>query len=317
MMSDGTPEYMRISGAVRDAMDAGIPVVALESTVIAHGLPQPANIAVAQAMEDAIREEGCVPATIALFDGKIVIGLTADEIGRLGSTSGVLKASRRDIAVALATRRMAATTVAATMACAALAGIRVFATGGIGGVHRGAAQTFDISADLTELANTAVLTVCAGAKAILDLPLTLEYLETQGVPVIGYQTNELPAFYSRESGLTLAHRADAPAEVAAICHAQWASGLGGGVLVTCPIPGESALPPARIRGAIDRALRDAVERGIHGAATTPFLLARVAELTGGESIEANRALLVNNARHAARFAAALGQIEAQELLPGR
>jgi len=182
-------------------------------------------------------------------------------------------------------------------------------------VHRGAPQTFDISADLTELANTAVLTVCSGAKAILDLPLTLEYLETQGVPVIGYQTDELPAFYSRESGLTLAHRADTPGDVAAICHAQWQVAWEAACWLACPIPEDAALPAAKVRGAIDRALRDAVERGIHGAATTPFLLARVAELTGGESIEANRALLLNNARHAATFAAALGRIEAQELLP--
>jgi len=256
-------------------------------------------------MEAAIRAEGAIPATIALLDGEIVVGLDDAQLERLGNEDGVLKTSRRDLAPALARRATAATTVAGTLACAALAGIRIFATGGIGGVHRGAAHSFDISADLDELARSPVLTVCAGAKAILDLRLTLEYLETRGVPVIGFQTAELPAFYSRESGLAVPHRADTAEEVAEIARAQWQSGLGGGILITCPIPVEHALPPASVESAIAEALAEAEEQGIHGPALTPFLLARVAALTGGESIAANSALLLNNATWAARFGAAL------------
>ena len=290
---------------VREALAAGRPVVALESTVIAHGLPRPANVEVARAMEATVRAEGAVPATIALLDGRIVVGLSGAEIERLGSEEGVLKASRRDLAVALATRAMAATTVAGTLACAALAGVRIFATGGIGGVHRGAQTTFDVSADLIELSRSPVLTVCAGAKAILDLPLTLEYLETHGVPVIGYQTDELPAFYTRVSGLRTPHRADTPVQVAAMAAAQWGSGLGGGLLVMCPITAEHELPAEKVEAAIGQALREAGERRVMGPATTPFLLARVAELTGGESVAANRALLLNNATLAGQIAVAL------------
>lgn len=297
--------YLTIAAPVREALAAGAPVVALESTVIAHGLPRPANVEVARAMEAAVRAEGAMPATIALLEGHIVVGLDEAQIARLGSEEGVLKASRRDLGVALARRATAATTVAGTLACATLAGIRVFATGGIGGVHRGAAATFDISADLIELSRAPVLTVCAGAKAILDLPLTLEYLETHGVPVIGFQTSELPAFYTPESGLPVPHRADSADEVAAIATAQWAGGLGGGLLVTCPIPADHALAADTAESAIETALAEAAATGIHGPATTPFLLARVAELTGGESIAANRALLLNNASWAARFAASL------------
>jgi pseudouridine-5'-phosphate glycosidase len=298
-------DYLRVSAPVRDALAEGRPVVALESTVIAHGLPRPANVEIARAMEAAIHAEGAVPATIALLDGEIVVGLDDTQLERLGNEDGVLKASRRDLASALVRRATTATTVAGTLACAALAGIRIFATGGIGGVHRGAAHSFDISADLDELARSPVLTVCAGAKAILDLRLTLEYLETRGVPVIGFQTDELPAFYSRESGLAVPHRADTVEEVAKIARAQWQSGLGGGILVTCPIPVEHALPPASVESAIARALAQAEEQGIHGPALTPFLLARVAALTGGESVAANSALLLNNATWAARFGAAL------------
>ncbi|MGH2487549.1 MAG: pseudouridine-5'-phosphate glycosidase, partial [Ktedonobacterales bacterium] len=275
-------EYVRIAEQVAAALREGSPVVALESTVIAHGLPRPANVQIAHAMEDAIRADGATPATIAVMDGEIVVGLNAAEIERLGAEEHVLKASRRDIAVALATRATAATTVAGTLACAALAGIRVFATGGVGGVHRGAERSFDISADLIELSRSPVVTICAGAKAILDLPLTLEYLETHGVPVIGMRTDELPAFYSRSSGLRAPHRAESAEDVAAIASAQWRSGLGGGVLVTCPIPPEHELPAERVEEAITRALREAGERNVRGAATTPFLLARLAELTGGE-----------------------------------
>lgn len=304
----GLNAYLRVAEPVQAALIERRPVVALESTVIAHGLPRPANVEVARAMEAAIRAEGAMPATIALMDGQIVIGLNDEEIERLGNTDGVLKASRRDLGLALASRATAATTVAGTLACAALAGVRVFATGGIGGVHRGAAHSFDISADLPELARSPVLTVCAGAKAILDLPLTLEYLETHGVPVIGFGTDELPAFYSHTSGLPVPHRADHAEEIAAITYAQWQSGLGGGLLVTVPIPEEHALPADTMNAAIDQALLRADAEHVRGPALTPFLLARVAELTGGESVTANRALLLNNATWAARFAIALNTI---------
>jgi pseudouridine-5'-phosphate glycosidase len=279
-------------------------VVALESTVIAHGLPHPANVEVARAMEAAIRAEGAVPATVAIMDGCIRVGLNNEEIERLGTASGVRKASRRDIAPALAQGALAATTVAGTLACAALAEIRFFATGGIGGVHRGAQQTLDISADLPELARAPAVTVCAGAKLILDLPLTLEYLETLGVPVVGYQTDQLPAFYVRESGLPLTQRADDPDQVAAIAHALWSTGLGGGMVVACPIPAEHALAREPIEAAIAAALQAAEEAGIRGAQVTPFLLAHLARATAGESVLANRALLLNNATIAARCAVA-------------
>ncbi|HEX6122310.1 MAG TPA: pseudouridine-5'-phosphate glycosidase [Ktedonobacterales bacterium] len=297
--------YLSLAEPVREALLLGRPVVALESTVIAHGLPRPQNAEVARAMEAAVRAEGAVPATIAVLAGRIIIGLSDEQIDQLAQAEGVLKASRRDLAVALARGATAATTVAGTLACAALAGIHVFATGGIGGVHRGAARSFDISADLIELSRTPVVTVCAGAKAILDLPPTLEYLETHGVPVLGLDTDELPAFYSRRSGLRVPHRCDAPAEVAAIAQAQWESGLGGGILVTCPIPAEHEIPAERIEPAIAAAIAEAEGGGIAGPALTPFLLGRLAELTGGESIAANRALLLNNATWAARIAVAL------------
>ncbi|HET9109967.1 MAG TPA: pseudouridine-5'-phosphate glycosidase [Ktedonobacterales bacterium] len=297
--------YLRVAPGVSAALAEGWPVVALESTVIAHGLPHPANVEVAMAMEQVIRAEGATPATIALLDGQIIVGLSAGEIARLADEPAVWKASRRDLGAALARRATAATTVAGTLACAALAGLRVFATGGIGGVHRGAASSFDISADLPELARAPVVTVCAGAKAILDLPLTLEYLETQGVPVIGYQTDELPAFYTRASGLRTPHRAEAPDEVAAIARAQWQSGLGGGLLVTVPIPEEHALSRAQVDAAVERALAESQDAAISGPRLTPWLLSRVAELTGGESVAANRALLLNNATVAARISVAL------------
>lgn len=298
--------YLRIAPEVRDALASGRPVVALESTVIAHGLPRPTNLTVAREMEAAVRAEGAVPATIALLDGHIVIGLSDAELERLATTDEpVAKASRRGLGVALAQRTLAATTVAGTLACAALAGIRVFATGGIGGVHRGAAQTFDISADLIELARAPILTVCAGIKAILDLALTLEYLETQGVPVIGAQTSDLPAFYCRTSGLRVPFSAETPAEIAAIAQAQWASGLGGGLLVTCPIPEADALPDSAFNEALAQAAHDATLAQITGPDVTPFLLARIGELTEGTSVAANRALLLNNASWAARIATAL------------
>jgi pseudouridine-5'-phosphate glycosidase len=298
---------LRLLPEVRAALAEGRPVVALESTVIAHGLPRPANVEVALAMEAAVRAEGAVPATIAVLDGRIAIGLDQSEIERLGHASDVLKASRRDLAPALAHRALAATTVAGTLACAALAHIHFFATGGIGGVHRGAERSFDVSADLLELARAPIVTVCAGAKSILDLPLTLEYLETHGVPVVGYQTDEFPAFFARTSGLRLAHRADSPAEVAEVAHILWTSGLSGGILVTCPIPVEQAVPATRLESAIAAAVQQAEAADVRGPALTPFLLARVAAATDGESVTANRALLLNNATHAARFARAYAE----------
>ena len=299
-------EYLRLSDEVRDALAAGRPVVALESTVIAHGLPRPDNLTVAREMQEAVRAEGAIPATVAVMDGQIVVGLSDADLERLATTElPVAKASRRGLAVALAQKTLAATTVAGTLACAALAGIRVFATGGVGGVHRGAAHSFDISADLIELGRAPVVTVCAGVKAILDLPLTLEYLETQGVAVIGAQTDELPAFYYRSSGLRVPFRADSPGEIAAIARAQWESGLGGGLLVACPIPEADALPETVFTNALTQAERDAEAAGVTGPAITPFLLGRIATLTGGASVAANRALLLNNATWAARIAAAL------------
>jgi len=295
--------YIKLSDEVQMALEAQHPVVALESTVIAHGLPYPANIEVAQAMEATIRNEGAVPATIGIRTGKIVIGLSKDEIEHLGTAQHVLKVSRRDLAVALATGQLGATTVAGTMLCASMAGIRFFATGGIGGVHRGAETSMDISADLTELSRTPVLVACAGAKSILDLDLTLEYLETQGVPVIGWQTDEFPAFYVRSSGRRLTHRADDILTIAAIARAQWECHLHG-LVVGCPIPEEYAMEPGPLEAATEEALRLARAEGIRGAATTPFLLAHVARATAGESVEANKALLLNNAKWAARFARA-------------
>jgi len=295
--------YIKLSDEVQAALQAQRPVVALESTVIAHGLPYPGNIEVALAMESAIRAEGATPATTGIHDGKIVIGLSRGDIERLGTAQHVLKVSRRDLAVALATGQLGATTVAGTMLCASMAGIRFFATGGIGGVHRGAQTSMDISADLTELARTPVLVVCAGAKSILDLDLTLEYLETQGVPVLGWQTDEFPAFYVRSSGRRLHHRVDDVETMAAIARAQWDCHLQG-LVVGCPIPEAYAMAAQPLEAATEEALQLAQKEGIRGPATTPFLLAHVVRATRGESVEANKALLVNNAVWAARFARA-------------
>ncbi len=295
--------HVSLSDEVEAAIASKQAVVALESTVIAHGLPYPHNLEVARAMESAIRVEGAVPATVGIHDGKIVIGLSQAEIERLGTAEDVLKVSRRDLAVALATGKLGATTVAGTMLCASMAGIRFFATGGIGGVHRGAETSMDISADLTELARTPMLVVCAGAKSILDLDLTLEYLETQGVPVLGWQTDEFPAFYVRSSGRRLSHRVEDAATIAAIARAQWECQLQG-LVVACPIPEAYAMDPTPLEAATEEALQLAKQEGIRGSATTPFLLAHVAKATRGESVEANKALLVNNARCAARFAKA-------------
>jgi pseudouridylate synthase len=294
---------IRLSDEVQTAIHEQRPVVALESTVIAHGLPYPANIEIAAAMEDTIRANGATPATIGIFDGKIVVGLSADEIVRLGTEKYVQKVSRRDLAITLATKQTGATTVAGTMLCASMVGIRFFATGGIGGVHRGAEASMDISADLTEFSRTPVLVTCAGAKSILDLDLTLEYLETQGVPVIGWQTDELPAFFVRSSGRHLPHRADTVENIAEVARLQWEIGLHG-LIVACPIPEQYAMDAAPLEAATEEALELARAQGIRGAATTPFVLSHVARITAGESVEANKALLVNNARWAATFARA-------------
>ena len=296
-------EHLIISPAVKAALMAGEPVVALESTIISHGMPYPQNVETALKVEETVREAGAVPATIAVIGGQLKAGLTAAEIEYLGKKGpAVTKASRRDLPVLVARGADGACTVATTMIIAHLAGIRVFATGGIGGVHRGAETTMDISADLEELGRTPVLVVCAGAKAILDLGLTLEYLETKGVPVIGYGTEELPAFYTRTSGFKVDYRLDTPEEIAAAFRAQQEMGLGGGMLVTNPIPEAYSMDPARINAAIDQAVADARRLGIHGKETTPYLLARVKDLTGGDSLSANIQLVLNNARLAARAA---------------
>jgi pseudouridine-5'-phosphate glycosidase len=300
------PNRLVLHPSVRAALEAHQPVVALESTVISHGLPWPENLELARRMEATIRAGGATPATVGLLGGQIKIGLTDDEVQHLARARGVWKISRRDYAVALAQKRAGATTVAGTMMAAHWAGVRVFATGGIGGVHRGAAT--DISADLPELARTPVMVVCAGAKAILDLPATLEWLETHGVPVVGYGTDEFPAFYSRESGLRLEARADSPAEVAAIARELWGLGLTSGMLVCVPCPAEAARPAAEMESAIATALGEAEAQRVRGKAVTPFLLARVSELTHGESKAANLALLENNARVAAQIAVALGAV---------
>lgn len=300
--------YLTLPDEVQAALQQRHPVVALESTVIAHGLPYPTNIEVAQAMEATIRAEGAIPATIGIFDGKVKIGLTPDEITHLGTAKDVQKVSRRDLAITIATRRVGATTVAGSMLCARMAGIRFFATGGIGGVHRGAETSMDISADLTELSRTPVLVVCAGAKSILDLDLTLEYLETQGVPVLGWQTDEFPAFYVRQSGRRLLHRVDDVKMVATIARVQWECALAG-LVVGCPIPAQYAMDAGPLETATGEALRMAREQGIRGAAMTPFLLAHVARVTAGESVEANKALLLNNAMWAARFARAYSDLQ--------
>jgi len=301
--------YLDILPEVAEALEAGKPVVALESTIISHGMPYPQNVETALNVEKIIRESGAVPATIAIIGGRLKAGLSPEEIEYFGKKGrAIAKASRRDLAAICARGEDGATTVTTTMIIAHLAGIQFFATGGIGGVHRGAETTMDISADLEELANTPVTVICAGAKAILDLGLTLEYLETHGVPVIGYGTKELPAFYSRHSGLQVDYRMDTPEEIAAAFHAQRTIGLKGGMLVTNPIPEEYAMDDTVINQAIDRAVAESVAQGIKGKEITPFLLARVAELTGGDSLDSNIQLAYNNARLASRIAAAYAKL---------
>jgi pseudouridine-5'-phosphate glycosidase len=296
-------KFLDIKPEVAEALAAGKPVVALESTIISHGMPYPQNVQTALEVERIVREHGAVPATIAVIGGRLKAGLTAEEIEYFGKKGlNIAKASRRDLAVLCARGEDGATTVTTTMIIAHMAGIRVFATGGIGGVHRGAETTMDISADLEELGQTPVMVVCAGAKSILDLGLTLEYLETKGVPVVGYQTKELPAFYTRTSGFNVDYRMDSPAELAKAFKTQNDLGFPAGMLVANPIPEEYAMPLEVITAAIDKAIAESVEKGIKGKETTPFLLARVSELTGGDSLASNIQLVFNNARLAAKTA---------------
>ena len=297
--------YLDVNPEVAAAIAEGKPVVALESTIISHGMPYPQNVETALNVDRIIRENGAVPATIAIIGGRLKAGLTAEEIEYFGKKGlGITKASRRDLAVLCARGEDGATTVTTTMIIAHMAGIKIFATGGIGGVHRGAETTMDISADLEELGQTPVMVVCAGAKSILDLGLTLEYLETKGVPVIGYGTKELPAFYTRTSGFQVDYRVDSAEELAKIFKAQHTLGMKGGMLVANPIPEEYAMPLDTINAAIDQAISECNEKGIHGKETTPFLLARVAELTGGNSLASNIRLVYNNAKVAAQTAVA-------------
>ncbi len=301
--------YLDVNPAVAQTLAEGKPVVALESTIISHGMPYPQNVETALKVEEIIRQNGAVPATIAILGGRLKAGLSPAEIEYLGKQGQkVTKASRRDLSVLVAQGADGATTVATTMMIAHMAGIKLFATGGIGGVHRGAETTMDISADLEELGQTDVMVVCAGAKAILDLKLTLEYLETKGVPVLGYQTQELPAFYTRTSGLKVDYQVDSPEMLAKILKTQHDLGLHGGILVTNPIPEQYSMDADAINAVIDQAIAEAQEKGIHGKETTPFLLAKVKEITGGDSLEANIQLVFNNAKLAAQTAAAYAKL---------
>ncbi|MGD6856308.1 pseudouridine-5'-phosphate glycosidase [Bacillus infantis] len=297
--------YLEFSEEVLEARKANKPVVALESTIISHGMPYPQNIVTAKEVEDIIRQNGAVPATIAIINGKIKIGISEDELEFLAQSKDIEKASRRDLPYLIAQGKNGATTVAATMICAELAGIEVFVTGGIGGVHREAETTMDISADLQELAQTNVAVVCAGAKSILDIGLTLEYLETHGVPVVGYETDKLPAFYTRTSPFDVNHRVDAPEDAASLIRTKWELGLNGGVVIANPIPEEDALEESFITNVIETALQEAKDNQIAGKLVTPFLLSKVKELTEGTSLTANIALVKHNAEVGAKIAVGL------------
>ncbi len=302
-------KYLDVAPEVAAALAAGKPVVALESTIISHGMPYPQNVETALKVEEIIRQTGAVPATIAVIGGRLKAGCSKEDIEHLGKKGlAVTKASRRDLAVLVARGEDGATTVTTTMIIAHMAGIKIFATGGIGGVHRGAETTMDISADLEELSHTPVMVVCAGAKSILDLGLTLEYLETHGVPVIGYGTKELPAFYTRKSGFAVDYEIDTPAELAKAFAVQQELGFQGGMLVTNPIPEEYSMDPEVINKAINDAVAEAKAQGIHGKETTPFLLAKIKDLTGGDSLDSNIQLVFNNARLAARTAMELSKL---------
>jgi len=295
-------QYVVTSQEVKEALETGKPVVALESTIISHGMPYPKNVETALEVERIIRENGAVPATIGIIGGVLKAGLTEDEIDYMGKTSGVAKVSRRDIPYIVSEKLDGATTVASTMIIAEMAGIRIFATGGIGGVHRGAETTMDVSADLEELSGTDVAVVCAGAKSILDIGLTLEYLETKGVPVYGYGTDELPAFYTRKSGFKVDYRIDEPKEMAKVLKMKWDLGLKGGALIVNPIPEAYSMDEKFITKVIDDAILEAKTKGIKGKETTPFLLSKIKEITGGDSLESNIQLVYNNAKVAALVA---------------
>ncbi|WP_391117321.1 pseudouridine-5'-phosphate glycosidase [Psychrobacillus sp. L3] len=301
-------EFLTFSKEVEEGMAAGKAIVALESTIISHGMPYPQNVEMAREVEQIIRENGAVPATIAIMDGKIKIGLSEEELETLGTSKNARKTSRRDLPYVVASKEIGATTVATTMICAELAGINMFVTGGIGGVHRGAEMTMDISADLEELASTNVAVVCAGAKSILDIGLTLEYLETKGVPVVGYQTNAFPAFYTATSAFNANFRLDEPQEVAKMLKVKWDLGLKGGAIIANPIPAEHSMEEAYINEIIEKALKEAEANGIKGKDVTPFLLGKVKELTEGKSLESNIALVYNNAKVGAKIAVELNKL---------
>jgi len=300
--------FLQFSPEVEAARAAGKPIVALESTIISHGMPYPQNVQTAREVEQVIRDAGGVPATIAIIDGRICVGLSSEQLELLGQSKDAMKVSRRDLAYVLATRKLGATTVAATMICAHLAGIEVFVTGGIGGVHRGAETSFDISADLQELASTSVAVVCAGVKSILDIGLTLEYLETHGVPVLSVGQQAFPAFFTRDSGFKADFQLDTPEEQARFIRTKWQLGLQGGVVVSNPVPEVASMQNAEIDAIIEQALNEAGQQGVKGKAVTPFLLARIKELTGGRSLATNIALVKHNALVGARLAAALNAI---------
>lgn len=301
-------KYLSVTPEIAEAVAAGKPVVALESTILSHGMPYPDNVEFAHKVEEIVRGEGAIPATTAIIGGKLKVGLTAEELEIMCKADGVGKVSRRDVAVYLATGMTGATTVATTMMIAAMAGIRFFATGGIGGVHRGAEKTMDISADLQELSNTPVCVICAGAKSLLDLGLTLEYLETQGVPVLGLRTDELPAFYCRKSGFKLDYNCESEELVARIMKTKWDLGLKGGAVVGNPIPEEYGLDPVKMEKVISEAIAQANAEHIHGKALTPFLLAHIKDMTGGVSFEANLQLAYNNAHAASKIAVAYSKL---------
>ena len=302
-------DRLRIAPEVQAALEAGTAVVALETTIVTHGMPYPENVATARSLEREIRRAGATPATIAVIDGVIRAGLADQELEWLGSAKEVLKLSRNDLAYAIASRKHGETTVAATMICANLAGIRVFATGGIGGVHRGAEASFDISADLEELASTPVAVVCAGAKALLDLPKTLEYLETRGVPVIGYRTAEFPAFWSRSSGLAAPIRLDSVQEIADLLRVKWGLGLRGGAVIANPVAAADEIPAPEMAAFLVASVAEAERDRVTGKAVTPRILARLVEMTGGRSLRTNIALVESNARLAAGIAVALSEPE--------
>ena len=301
-------KYMDITPEIELAVHTGRPVVALESTILSHGMPYPENLAFAREVEKIIRGEGAVPATMAIIDGRLKAGLTDEELERMCRADGVIKASRRDLPIVVANKLTAATTVATTMILANMAGIHIFATGGIGGVHRGGEDSMDISADLQELAHTPVAVICAGAKMILDIGRTLEYLETMGVPVLGLGTDDFPAFYCRKSGFGVDFNAKTPEDVAAIAKAKWDMGLAGGMLIGNPVPEEYAMDFDEMSAVIDKAMAQAEEAGVKGKNITPFLLAHIVELTGGDSLKTNIQLAYNNARAAAKIAVALAKL---------